>query len=368
MGFGVTLPSTAGGFPMRLRCPNFFLQQGDLFELGPSDLVAKEVQFCICDAQYLRNEVAWDEKYSGVQCRSKQHGVWPLLLKQFWLGLTRLVAGGILIFRFGWRDGPPEDLATIWYKKCTLRLFALLHDLFSKVKDVKSDHFNALQSSFYVCCSGFDRRKFEDREVAKLLGNTFNYLISTRINDPNELQILAQVDKIRTEEVDVEVSNMCDRIEELRLINEQSRRRHQQSEDQRDDPRALVFVFPVPSTMVDDELANTFSVYGRVKRVERNSEKQAASIQFALAEHAIAAVASLRGKGAFAEGIRIWTRDDEASQAWSPPGWSPSGQGRAPPGKVPVPTHGYPVAGGLESKPSSGAVAKPSSVGPAPPI
>lgn len=81
---------------------------GDLFELGPQDLIAKDVHVCICDAQYMRNEVAWDEKYTGVRCRSKQHGVWALLVKQFWLGLNRLLTGGMLIFRFGWRDGPPE--------------------------------------------------------------------------------------------------------------------------------------------------------------------------------------------------------------------------------------------------------------------
>jgi len=232
MGFGVTLPSSLGGFPMRLRCPNFLLQQGDLFELGPQDLVAKEVHVCICDAQYMRNEVAWDEKYTGVRCRSKQHGVWALLVKQFWLGLSRLLPGGMLIFRFGWRDGPPEDLATVWYKQCTLRLFALLHDLFAQVKDVKSDHFNALQSSFYVCCSGFDRRKFEDREVAKLLGNTFNYLVTTRIGDPNQLEILQQVDSIRTSELDENITQMLDRIEKLRLIHEQSRKWHERWEDQ----------------------------------------------------------------------------------------------------------------------------------------
>ena len=83
---------------------------GDLFELGPQDLIAKDVHVCICDAQYMRNEVAWDEKYTGVRCRSKQHGVWALLVKQFWLGLSRLLTGGMLIFRFGWRDGPPEAI------------------------------------------------------------------------------------------------------------------------------------------------------------------------------------------------------------------------------------------------------------------
>mmetsp|Transcript_70168 Transcript_70168/g.141966 ORF Transcript_70168/g.141966 Transcript_70168/m.141966 type:complete len:131 (-) Transcript_70168:113-505(-) len=97
---------------------------------------------------------------------------------------------------------------------------------------MKSDHFNALQSSFYVCCSGFDRRKFEDREVAKLLGNTFNYLVTTRIGDPNQLEILQQVDSIRTSELDENITQMLDRIEKLRLIHEQSRKWHERWEDQ----------------------------------------------------------------------------------------------------------------------------------------
>lgn len=28
-------------------------------------------------------------RYTGVRCRSKQHGVWALLVKQFWLGMSR---------------------------------------------------------------------------------------------------------------------------------------------------------------------------------------------------------------------------------------------------------------------------------------
>lgn len=223
-GFGVTLPSTSGGFPMRLRSNKFFLQQADLFEVGPEDLVASDVHICICDAQYLRDNVAWDERYLGVRCRSKQHGVWALLIKQFWLGLTKLAAGGILIFRFGWRDPGPEDIATIWYKKQTLRLFSLLFDLFDQVKEIKSDYFNALQASFYVCCIGFDRTRSDERGVMKLLGNTFNYLVTTEIQDSNDLDFLTQVDKIRTEEVDQRISEMLDRIERLRLINEESHR------------------------------------------------------------------------------------------------------------------------------------------------
>lgn len=230
-GFGVSLPSSSGGFPMRLRRKCFMLQQGDLFEIGPTDLIASNVHICICDAQYLRDAVSWNDRYRGVRCRSKQHGVWALLLKQFWLGLTRLVTGGVLIFRFGWRDGPPDDLATIWYKQCTLRLFALLHDLFDQVSEVKSDYFNAQHSTFYVCCVGFDRERFEERQVAKLLGVNFNYLLSTRVVDPNLLEVLVPADMLRTEEVDKLVEEMLDRVEKIRLIHEEGRRRFEAKQE-----------------------------------------------------------------------------------------------------------------------------------------
>ena len=42
-------------------------QKKQLDPAGPQDLVAKEVHVCICDAQYMRNEVAWDEKHTGVR-------------------------------------------------------------------------------------------------------------------------------------------------------------------------------------------------------------------------------------------------------------------------------------------------------------
>lgn len=313
-GFGVSLPSTSGGFPMRLRCNNFFFQQGDLFEIGPTDLLASDVNVCICDAQYLRNNISWDEKYRGVRCRSKQHGVWALLLKQFWLGMSKLLQGGILIFRFGWRDPGPEDIATIWYKKCTLRLFSILHDLFSQVREVKSDYFNALQSSFYVCCAGFDRSRFEEREVAKLFGQQFNYLLTTRIQDSNELEVLAHVDKIRTQEVDRVISEMLDRVDKLRIINQSSRRWHHKQETEHVDPRAVIFVAPVPEGMGRQELENFFSVYGIVHRVDVNGTEDA-SIQFAKVDHAQTAVLALRSSPsfstAFGDGARVWMRQEE---------------------------------------------------------
>lgn len=312
-GFGVTLPSTSGGFPMRLRRSNFLLQQGDLFEIGVSDLIASGVHICICDAQYLRNEISWDERYRGVRCRSKQHGVWALLLKQFWLGLSRLVTGGILIFRFGWRDPGPDDPATVWYKKMTLRLFSLLHDLFEQVREVKSDYFNALQSSFYVCCSNFSAERFDDRQVAKLLGANFNYLLSTHIQDSNELDILPQVDQIRTEEVDNNISEMLDRINRLRLIHEQSRRWHHQQEQLHEDPRAVVYISPIRPWMTDEALTTAFSVYGRVRRVELDGEHEA-MVSLASVEQARIAMTAMRNKSGLGEGVRIWTREEEMEQ------------------------------------------------------
>jgi len=343
-GFGVTLPSTSGGFPVRVRSNRFFLQQADLFEIAPTDLIASEVHICVCDAQYLRNNISWDERYRGVRCRSKQHGVWAILLKQFWLGLTRLAAGGVLIFRFGWRDPGPDDPATIWYKKMTLRLFSLLIDLFGQVREVKSDYFNALQSSFYVCCSNFRKERFVERQGAKLLGINFNYLISTRIEDSNDLDILAPADRIRTEEVDNRISDMLDRIEKLRLINEQSRKWHRRQEALHDDPRAVVFLAPPPSGMGDEDLMASFSVYGRVLRVDRSSECQV-SVQLALPEQARVAVAALRSSGAFGETIRIWTQGEEGQQVEPAGTVAPPLPGQRPPGKRrllarPPPTRG----------------------------
>jgi len=178
-------------------------------------------------------------------------------------------------------------------------------DLFGQVKEVKSDYYNALQSSFYVCCSNFNRSKFDERQVAKLLGINFNYLISTRIEDSNELDILAQADKIRTDEVDTRISDMLDRIEKLRLINEGSRRWHAKQEELREDPRAAVVLPKVPKGMSDEDLAASMSVYGRVLRVDRGVDREhEVTVQFAVLEHASIALAALRNSCAFGEEIR----------------------------------------------------------------
>lgn len=321
-GFGVTLPSLSGGFPVRVRDHRFFLQQADLFEVGPADLLASDVNVVIADAQYLRNNVAWDDKYRGVRCRSKQHGVWALLTKQLWLGLTKLQQGGILMFRFGWRDPGPHDPATVWYKRQTLRLFTLLHDLFEEVREQKSDYYNALQSSFYVCCSKFDRDKFLSRGVGKLLGHNFNYLVTTDIQDSNDLELFVPVDKLRTQESDDRISGMLDRINKLRLVHEGSRRRHQETESRRDDPRAVLFLARLPDEISEEVLRTALSKFGRVKRIDKDETGGEVSVQFAFVDQAKAAAIALRGGTADLGGsVRVRLREEDATarstDAWA---------------------------------------------------
>lgn len=296
-GYGVTLPTLCGGFPVRVRSDRFFLQHADLFEVGVEDLLATEVNICICDAQYLRNSISWDEHYRGVRCRSKQHGVWALLMKQLWLGLTHLADGGICIFRFGWRDPGPEDTATVWYKRQSLRLFTLMCDFFETVKEVKSDHFNALQSSFYVCCMGFRQQKFKKREGAKLLGLEFTSLLATTVQNCIDLEILAMVDMLRTPELDEKISDMLDRINKLRLINQESSWRWQREQMQRHEVEKegsqdnIVYVEPISPAaeefpLTDKELSNVLGVYGRIVRIKRDvGLSSRVGVQFSQSTH-----------------------------------------------------------------------------------
>eukprot|EP00439_Symbiodinium_sp_Y106_P000473 s8150_g1.t1 len=87
--------------------------------------------------------------------------------------------------------------------------------------------------------------------------------------------------------------------------------------------RAVVMVSPVSEAMKEEDLAAIFSVYGRVKRVDIERAEQKAMVQFALAEHATAAAATLPGTQAFAPGMRIrfgqvhgWSYAEDAAAAW----------------------------------------------------
>jgi len=87
--------------------------------------------------------------------------------------------------------------------------------------------------------------------------------------------------------------------------------------------------------MGDDELAGIFAVYGRVKRVDRR--EHTVMVQFALVEHATAAVAAMKGKATFADGTRIWAQKDDIAGATAPVQPGPPGySGVAHAGQMPL--------------------------------
>eukprot|EP00397_Hematodinium_sp_SG-2012_P019714 GEMP01020272.1.p1 GENE.GEMP01020272.1~~GEMP01020272.1.p1 ORF type:complete len:523 (+),score=104.16 GEMP01020272.1:82-1650(+) len=312
-GCGVTLTNRSGGFPMRLRSDVFFLQLADLFEVDVNDLVATRVHFLLCDAQYLRNNVAWDDKYTGVRLRSKQHGVWALLVKQLWLGLMRLNEGGVLVFRFGWKD--VDDEPTVWYKKISIRLFTIMHDLFQEVRDVKSDFFNAKHSSFYVACFGFKEQRHKDRHINDLFCNTFEELIYSGTDDYTEHDILSNVDAFRTEEVDKTISDMLDRVNKLRLIHLESSRWHERREQNTTD-RRTVCVRPLPEYMSLHQLQEISALYGRVITCDIEEEPDRTGvIVFPNLKQAHAAVNTLLSKNTFGETVSVWVKNDD-SDGW----------------------------------------------------
>jgi len=159
--------------------------------------------------------------------------------------------------------------------------------------------------------------KLDLDEVARLFGQQFNYLLTTRIQDSNELELLAVVDKIRTAEIDKKISDMLDRVDKLRIINQESRRWHHKKETEEQDLRAVVFISPVPEGMTSQELETFFSVYGIVHKVDCNGSEEA-SVQFAKVDHAQTAVLALRSSAsftkAFGEHARVWMRDEENAE------------------------------------------------------
>lgn len=316
-GFGVSLPASSGGFPMRIKSESFFVQHGDLFEIRPGDLTASEVDVCICDAQYLRNTVAWEERYRGVRCRSRQHGVWALLCKQLWLGLSKLQQRGIMVFRFGWRDGGPDDEPTTWYRKNTLRLFSIMLDLFETVKEVKSKYFNANDSSFYVACVNFRADRFVERGSAKMFSSTFNYIMRSTVDEPMELDVLRSADQlsgVRSPEIDAKINEMLDRIDKLRIIHHESKKWHTQQDQKKVDPEAWVFLCPLPVDMTPSQLEKKLKVYGWVQELDVNKEADRVGIRFANSKQAEEACAALRvNSSSLGEGIRVWLRKEETA-------------------------------------------------------
>lgn len=321
-GFGVSLPAAKGGFPMRLRSDHFLWQPADLFEITPDGLVAPGVNFFIFDAHYLRDDISTYGKYRGVKCRSRQHGVWALLCKQCWLGMSKLLHGGVMVFRFGWRSNGDDDELTAWYRRSSLRLFALMEYVFERVRWVKSGKWNSCNGSFYVVCASFRADRFAECGMAQIFRNTFEYLMTSQTEDPTPLDVLAAVDHlpgVRTAEVDAKTNEMLDRVDKQRLAHWQEKstwRRPAKQECVNLD--AVVFMAPVPTGLSPFELREKLRVYGWVKEIDMDAAG-CASIRFANMQQARDACAALRAHQALGEGVEVWLRDEEdpcSRDAW----------------------------------------------------
>jgi hypothetical protein len=108
--------------------------------------------------------------------------------------------------------------------------------------------------------------------------------------------------------------------------------------------------------------------------VDRDGDMEA-SIQFALVDHARAAVAALRGKGVFGEGVRMWIGEEEEagrpvdswSREWTFHGGSGAAMPLRPPPPPPPPPQGTPEAQCWNAAPLIGQVGVPTPMSSAPP-
>eukprot|EP00927_Polykrikos_kofoidii_P037422 TRINITY_DN31572_c0_g1_i1.p1 TRINITY_DN31572_c0_g1~~TRINITY_DN31572_c0_g1_i1.p1 ORF type:complete len:472 (+),score=88.40 TRINITY_DN31572_c0_g1_i1:68-1417(+) len=323
LGFAVSLPTARGGFPMRLRSDRLFVQQADLFDLAtsPESLLATDVHLAVCDAQYMRDEVAWDAHYLGQRLKSNQHGVWALLCLQLLLGCGKLEQGGALIFRFAWWDGGMADPSTTWYKLNTFRLFAVLHTIFTSVRAVKSAIYNAKTPSFYVSCAGFRRDSWVRHNVLAMLRGAFEEATWSCTPQYQSLNLLAAADALRTTENDDRVSRMLDHVDKVRCAHVGSKFARGSSNGVATDEvdPAAVCVVEMPSEgLALKELTGVLSRYGALRRVEPLPDSAEAApetmandgvrrtwitAQFATAAHARACVAGAP-REAFLQGCR----------------------------------------------------------------
>lgn len=161
-GIGVTLPQSEGGFPLLVQDPGFWAENGawswaqrffpqwmDLFKADPSLFRPwGPFHLCTCDAQDLSIVLEPWRKPNKLR-------IWALLLQELRIGLQSLCTTGILIFRFSWVLSCLDDCLAknhIWYYTATMKLFALLHNIFEDVQVFKSELTHKVDSTCYVLC------------------------------------------------------------------------------------------------------------------------------------------------------------------------------------------------------------------------
>jgi hypothetical protein len=216
-GFACTLQEDLGGFPFLIEDQRLYVRKCDLFTVD--QISCPEVNLCTADAQYLRDFIAVGGKYQGTLCNMQMCGIWALTCREFSLGLERLLAGGILIFRFSWRGLDGDD---VWYRGLTLKLFSLLYTLFDAVTFFKSEIAHTADETFYVLCTGFRKSTFNEIGAQEQFRNAETILRSAASEkDLFDTDFLPGV--TLTEEVEAKILDNMGRIEKMMAIGQAAR-------------------------------------------------------------------------------------------------------------------------------------------------
>lgn len=314
-GYGVSIPTEQGGFPVLIRHERMQVQACNLMDLKSiSDLDCKEdVDVCLADAQDLGRRVRPEGKGKGkgkrerekekeqqkkeaaaagigVQAECAVLGIWALTFQELMLGLGRLRAGGSLIFRFGWRGrGDGEEK---WYTQATLRLLALVHSFFSTVVPFKSEFSHQADACFYVVAKGFLREAYQEKALDEKLQRAIAVIMECRRCQelPKCLEDLAE---LVTPEISQRIEEQLDLVGRLRQIG-LGTRRHVQESQGKSNPEAGIFISPLPFNLTIQRVRETLERYGKINYLKRRAHPIGvgadAIVQFAQKAHADSAL------------------------------------------------------------------------------
>jgi len=241
MGYGVSLPSQLGGFPMAFASDRLYVQLEDMMALGINDLICplNSIDLCCADAQNLSNMFKARKtavQYRGLRAKSRSLGIWALTVKECMLAFSRLRHGGGFVFRFGWRgvgadvhpsgeQVHPSLLAKYleeeeWYKALTHWLFTVLKSLFKTLRPFKSEYVHQADVSFYMVCRSFDRKKYEMNDWQAKLQRAF-----TELSDcDDEAALVAGIKDGILDETKAEIDVLLEYVGRMRAIGIQSRK------------------------------------------------------------------------------------------------------------------------------------------------
>jgi len=266
-GWGVTLPTEMGGYRILFEDPRFAVQEGDLMAVDPSETSGHAVNVCVADAQYLRDHISMNSKYLGRRAVVEDLGIWCLTTKELWIAFSKLAAGGLFVFRFGWTGVSGDE----WYEICTYKMFALLLICFKEVQPFKSEFSHTADATFYVVCRNFDAAKTESLGCVEQLKKSFEFCLSCGSLDEELLSkgFLPQVDV--TDELRARIAPMLSYVVRLTEVGQASQKWIKDREAERAaqaDNQYVLVVSPVPSQLTSQKIAQVFGIYGRVLKVD----------------------------------------------------------------------------------------------------